>query len=336
MTHHGAESRWACISGQELTAVTEETMQYSMFRVFDTPFCVWDDDLDGMNKHFLNSFDPRFFDYLAQVHLAEVDTDNKKRAAMALRLSYLHGLETLFTLIGAALQAPTVALAWTLKCQPGDLRAVVQAITDGKHDLYTKWNLSAISWRGVSEHINCYDVPPSAPDPVEYFARLWEKLARDFLRDANRLEYNSLKHGLRVRHGASQVQIKEAGGEGQTYGGVEHGSRFWFPNTIERAPQCNFALRHGAVNWTPERLAAGLKLISDSANNVVSFLKVAGGAPPEEAPVRFPEQDDGFECLKDTGVSLANLMLGTNISARSIEPFARSAISKRLSAEQHR
>lgn len=305
-------------------------MPGSMFKVFNKPFCVWDDNLEKTNKGFLDSFDPSFFDYLARTHLSGIETEDKKLAATALRLAYLHGLETFFTLIGATLQAPKAPLAWILKCQPESLRKLIQAITDEKQIPYIRLNLTTVTWKSISERINRYKVPPSAPEPVEFFAKLWKHLAWDFLQETIRLEHNSLKHGLRVQHGDSMIEFKKKDGEKQVYGGVDHGSKFRYADQVPKAPKCNFTLRHGAVNWTPDRLANSLQCISVSINNVISFLKMLNGFPASEAQFRYPLKDGDQEFLEDEGVSLSNITFGMNVSAENIHPFTVEDINKRL------
>ena len=65
-------------------------------------------DLREENLKFLRSVDHEYFDYQARVHSQELEGEEWQRPAMALRGAYNHGLETFFTLVGAALQAPHI------------------------------------------------------------------------------------------------------------------------------------------------------------------------------------------------------------------------------------
>jgi hypothetical protein len=57
--------------------------------------------------------DPTYFDYVGRVNAEVLGTDEEQHAAMAIRTAYHHGLETLFALMFAAIQAPT---AWSGGC----------------------------------------------------------------------------------------------------------------------------------------------------------------------------------------------------------------------------
>ena len=67
------------------------------------PYCLWDTDLIGRSREFLKGLDPEFFEYSLNVHLEARD---QQRASVALRLALHHALETLFSLLGAYIQAP--------------------------------------------------------------------------------------------------------------------------------------------------------------------------------------------------------------------------------------
>jgi BsuBI/PstI restriction endonuclease HTH domain/BsuBI/PstI restriction endonuclease domain len=82
------------------------SVRFRIFPVADGGACCWGSDLEGQNRDFLASVDYRYFEYTARTHLPLLDGDGKHFAATALRIGYHHGLETLFTLIGAAIQAP--------------------------------------------------------------------------------------------------------------------------------------------------------------------------------------------------------------------------------------
>ena len=75
-------------------------MQYSKFAIDDKAWCLWDWDLAARNLNFLNSIDPTYFDYLARAHVNSIESDtDQHNAALALRMSYSHGLETFFAFL---------------------------------------------------------------------------------------------------------------------------------------------------------------------------------------------------------------------------------------------
>lgn len=81
-------------------------------------FCVWDPDFRERNLTFIESVDADYFMYLAAVHGEQI-AEEPQHAAFALRTAYHHGLETFFSLLFAAVQAPRVAYAWVLKYRAG-------------------------------------------------------------------------------------------------------------------------------------------------------------------------------------------------------------------------
>jgi hypothetical protein len=78
-------------------------LQNSIFIVNEEPYCIWEVNLANRNNEFLDSIDTKYFDYILNVHL---DSDDEKRAEIALRATLHHAMETMFLLLGAYIQAP--------------------------------------------------------------------------------------------------------------------------------------------------------------------------------------------------------------------------------------
>src|ERR1041385_6978782 len=92
------------------------TTKGRFFAVGKKPFVVW--AYDAINDDFLRGIDTKYFQYLADTHSANLTGEHRLTAAIALRTAYHHGLETLFMLIFATLQAPHCVVGWILKCWP--------------------------------------------------------------------------------------------------------------------------------------------------------------------------------------------------------------------------
>jgi hypothetical protein len=128
---------------------TQQTIdiQYRFLKVGNKEFCVWDYDLMQQNQGFLESIDPKYFEYVANIYAREIiDRDEPKLlalldrisdyfgkklgreyssksegsqyASLGVRFAYSHGLETLFALIAAFMQAPMCPFAWIRLYQP--------------------------------------------------------------------------------------------------------------------------------------------------------------------------------------------------------------------------
>src|SRR5437868_15196605 len=101
-------------------------IQHYSFMLNEKRLCVWGDDLEDDVDHFLKSIDPKYFEHLAEMHGAQLEGEQRHYAATALRVGYSHGLETLFSLLGATIQAPFHPLAWMVKYTNDDLSDVVR------------------------------------------------------------------------------------------------------------------------------------------------------------------------------------------------------------------
>src|SRR5258708_2335000 len=127
----------------------------SAFGVGEEPFCVWGWELPQTNMSFLEGIDAKYFDYIADAHIAAFAGPDKHRAAVALRSAYHHGLEALFSLIGATLQSPNCAPAWIIKCsKPGELRRIIDDISNQRKRVPMAHEIKEFSWHGISELIN--------------------------------------------------------------------------------------------------------------------------------------------------------------------------------------
>src|SRR5262249_30177507 len=89
-----------------------EGMNNVRFAINEEPHCIWGYDLHDRNEEFLRSLDPRFFEYAAKSYQALSEGEDSMRAAMALRSAYSHGLETMFALLCAVVQAPDCVYGW--------------------------------------------------------------------------------------------------------------------------------------------------------------------------------------------------------------------------------
>src|SRR5690349_4853189 len=101
------------------------------FAVGKNAYCCWDYNLPERNQQLLRGIDPEYFWYVASQHFEALDTEHRQRAALALRTNYYHGLETLFSLLGALAQAPECVAAWIAKCSTSELRHIVDGFRTG-------------------------------------------------------------------------------------------------------------------------------------------------------------------------------------------------------------
>jgi hypothetical protein len=281
-------------------------MERYVFAVGEEAFCLWGYDLAQENDRYLRSFDASYFEYIARAHGDHLEGDDAPRAAIALRAAYHHGLEALFSILGALSQAPEAVTAWIPRCSNSRLRHFVRDVSSGSAIL-TQRGRQRLSWRILAEivHSHCWIDEDPQWATAHRFAKLWSRLSHDFLDPLHVAEYNSIKHGFRALSGGSVLRVGLEASYGvappeaemQTIGASPHGVSFStvdpIPTTEPKSPHVR--LTHQRLNWRGESMFQALQLISWSANNVVGFLRVLNGAPP--ATVRFhrPEDPDAFE-----------------------------------------
>jgi hypothetical protein len=273
-----------------------------VFVVNDAPYCVWDEDILERSRAFLRSLDPDYFAYATETH---GQTDDDKRASVALRLTLHHAMETLFSLLGAYVQAPFCPYAWLFKCSTGDLRKVVQRLNAGDPTLYTALRVTGATWSDVSRSIHATDQPGTERQTkiIEEFATFWRRLATEFLSRDHIDEYNAIKHGFRFGSGGFTLAFAEETSPGvappeaafRTLGSSAHGASFYRVVPLTKQPKDrSLVVEHQAVNWSIERVMLLNQLVYMSINNVVSALRIANGASPGKNKFMAPVHEADF------------------------------------------
>lgn len=292
-------------------------MQNTVFLVNDEPFCLWGFDLKQRNDEFLRGLDAEYFDYCLKAHLA---TEDEQRASVAIRTTLHHALETLFSILGAYIQAHDCPYAWLAKCSTSDLRIFVQRVSSGYPDIFTKINMPSVDWATIAEAIfhKCFPDTDKQRRTVACFSNLWVRFAQDFLNTNYIDEYNSLKHGFRVRRGGFSLAMGKQPAEGvpapknemHLLGKSDFGTSFFKIEPIGSDKRNRgIRARRTSVNWSIERDILSLQLAYMSLNNVISALRIANGWPASECMFLRPENDEDFhKPWQDTpGVTSVNI-----------------------------
>lgn len=291
-------------------------MQSSIFTVNDSPYCLWEVDVAARNRTFLDGLDPEYFFYLLETYIG---TEDEKRGLIALKIGLHHSIETLFSLLGAYVQAPDCAYAWIAKCSNTELRTFVCRVTQGDDGLITKLNLPNISWGGIASMVfNTYQSGTERQvKTIEKFATLWGSLSHELLDQVAIDEYNALKHGFRIRSGgfALAAGIEHTQGipppesEMQIVGMSEHGATLFKIESMakgELGP--HIRSRQASVNWSLERIVLQFQLVAMSINNVISGLKILNDYPACDCKFLRPQEDSDFDkpWSYSVGVTSAN------------------------------
>lgn len=322
----------------------EQMMQYTLFMVDEEPYCVWEWDLKERNMDFLKAIDHEYFEYRARCHFEDLESDDRHRAAVALRTAYYHGLETLFTLLCASVQAPDCVYGWVLKYSLRQLRNLVGKIISGSSEVFNKYGWDYVSWKRLARNVHAYSNadPSRAAETGELFGELWSRLSRDFLSQMNIDEYNGIKHGFRTHAGGFGLAAgieKESGVPApqenmKTLGYSEFGTSFLRAMAIGslksggRNP--NFRSTHCALNWIPESIVHCLVLISMSIGNTVSYLRIINGEAAKNVKFTRPQESEYFSKPWKKSVGVTNLQSDTEIVEEHIQAFTRQEIVRRL------
>jgi hypothetical protein len=267
------------------------------FVIDDRTFCFWDRGDSPFQQAFLSGLDPEYFDYVARSHLANLEGQHSLQAALAIRIAYSHALETLFSLLSAALQAPDAPAAWMQKYQVKDVVSLVRKIQEGD-DFSNRLRLERPSWSDIAKVLI-----PSGGNEIDWeglrsaSTRLWQFLAHDILDKPFEAEYDSAKHGLRVRSGGWFLAMGREETPGvpappenmRLMGSSKFGTTFL---KEARFAKHNYVLGDQRVNWQPEDLARRIGLIAASTSNVINFLKHWHDLPEDDLfIIPFTEED---------------------------------------------
>jgi len=292
------------------------SIPHSIFFVVDEPYCIWDIGLKERNLELLNSIDSTYFEHIARLSLDNSeDLEHKQQTATLLRISYYHGLETLFSYIGALIQAPCCVYAWLPKCNPGDVNTLVSRIDEGTHKLPSQLQIDRVDWNTIATMVCQYMNPDAIEQSLltEKFATCWTRLADEYLRELFTLEYNAIKHGLRIRSGGHSLLI----GREEEFGVAappenmkvlthsDFGSTFFSLSQTPEKQKGNrtYRSRRHSINWSFDQTAAKLFLISLSITNILNIIKIINGVPPETLKFANLVHPDAFEFPWSTSTS---------------------------------
>lgn len=317
-------------------------MNHFTFVVNDEPFSLWDQDPVRRTAEFLDSIDPGFFSYLAEAHAENLDSaEHKRRVATAARMAYLHGIETFMTLVGAAVQAPQAPYAWVALAKTDLLRAVVERITEGDSTLHSELVQWDRTWDGLAQRVFAYSGQENGwPKTAESFGHAWRILAGEFLDENNQAEYNSLKHGFRIRSSGVKIAfglehqygVAPPPEEMRYLGGSDSGSTFY---VIERAgpdAQGNRSKRsrRRTVNWTPETMIRGLQVIDVSIRNIVTFLRIVHGAKPNKVQFMRLEAVEDLASLLHDSIGVRTSSFDVELDQSQIQATTKKQLQEEL------
>jgi hypothetical protein len=304
------------------------SMQHYPFVVDERPYCVWGSGLQDRNRHFLVRIDTEYFRFAADSFARNSTDQSALRVGLGLRLTYSHALEAFLALLFAGIQAPSCVLPWLARYTLDDLRALVAKVQARKAVL-NRVGLDAPDWQVISRTVHRYLVLEDKEKEERIksgFADFWTLLASEFASDPVHWEYNSIKHGMRVTPGGAHIwagieheyAVPPPPNEIQYMGGSVFGTSF---SQVERLGglKTNIRLRRHARNWNPEGLFSSIDLIGMSIHNVVSYLQILNGTPPQEVRFVWPENLENFGVPLNKRPSLNDITMDEVIDESQIK-----------------
>lgn len=320
------------------------TLQNTIIVVNEEPYCIWEADLKKRNTEFIEGIDVDYFEYLLNLHLSAED---EKRASIALKTTLHHAVETFFSLLGAYIQAPDCVYAWVAKCSNKELRSLIKKVAECDSRLFTKLNIEGVSWETLSALIFQRYMPDTEKAEItkKSFAKVWSRLAHEFLDDKNIDEYNSLKHGFRVRSGGFSLAfgIEHEYGvappeeEMQSLGGSEHGTTFIRLESVgEIKNNRSLRSRKLSLNWKLEKVILQLQLVSVSIVNIVSALKIANDIKASECKFSVLQEGEDYEKPWSFSPGVTSFNLDFVMDETQVVPLTKKQLFEILNEDSSR
>ncbi len=303
------------------------------FVVDENPYVCWDWHLREKNLEFLQGIDAHYFRYVVESNAEHLDGDNKHRAALSIRLAYSQALETLFALLGSAVQAPRCPLGWMLAYRT-ELPRVVRKITNGEVIL-TRSRTPQFSWESISAtvHARMGCEEPKKDWIQKGFGECWARFATEFLNPHFATEYNSMKHGLRGSLGGFVLAVgtEEVPGvpaSADAMRGLSEGifGAAFFEREKVGEKSISFRPRRRNRNWSPENLFHAVIIAAMSINNVASCLRILNGDEPKKCQFWNPESAKAFESPWAKSVGVIDASIDTEVTEADISPTTKDEV----------
>jgi hypothetical protein len=270
--------------------------------------------------------------------MAQVGTENAQQAATALRTAYGLAQETLFSIVGAALQAPKCVFGWLSRYWKPDIELVIQGIS-GFIKL-PSWNQGNLTWESLSNTIHhdlVFTDKAKEKEIKSRFALFWEYLSTEYMDPKMRNEYNCAKHGLRLQPGGFRagIGIQKQPNVPVPLEKLEWTNKNDFGSTIlnlekisKRKESLDFYIREDSRNWDMVSLAGRLRIISMSIHNIVSFLLISNGQAPAKLQFYWPEDLAEFDLVWESDCEINSLSMDARVLANDIYPTKAKEVLK--------
>jgi hypothetical protein len=219
---------------------------------------------------------------------------------------------------------------------------MIRKVNTGMGGIFNKQNIKRLSWEVVSDLVNlfCYEDKDRIKETKDLYSVLWRRFGYEYIDDASIKEYNSIKHGFRVKSGGFVLSVGKEHEYGTPppkeemvmVGGSKYGTSFFVAEQItgikDKEYEANIRVRRHGLNWDPENLAHALVMLSMSINNVLSYLKITNGIDAQTVPFFRPMEAQYFEEPFKRSVGVTNIAIDSIVSIENIKPFSKKEIKE--------
>ena len=314
-----------------------EGVSIMIFVVNDEPYEIVDFDVKNKNRDFIEGIDAEYFSYILKIHSTS-DTDDSNRSYIALRNALHHGMETLFALLGAYLQAHICAYAWIALYKNVELNKLIEKINKNEF-VFTRLKINELSWDTLANHIfHCNSSTSNEQKNIaKSFGALWGKLANEYLDANNKNEYNAFKHGFRAQSGSFSLfcGIQEFEGipsnDMKHVGTSEYGSSI-FKLELVNSIKGNRLYKSKVVSsgHSKEKILILLQLVYLSIKNIKLSFKIINGIDIKNEAFIIPKDISIFEQPWNYICSINNLVTDTVIDNQNELFFDKRQLQKKI------
>jgi hypothetical protein len=219
---------------------------------------------------------------------------------------------------------------------------MIRKVNVGTGGIFNKQNIKCLSWEVISDTINifCYEDKGLIKKSKDMYSVLWRRFGHEYIDDSSAKEYNSIKHGFRVKSGGFFLSVGKEHEYGSPppkeemvmVGGSKYGTSFFVAEQVtatkDKEYEANIRVRRHGLNWDPENLGHALVMLSMSINNVLSYLKIINGIDARTVPFVRPTEAQYFEEPFKRNVGITKIAIDSVVSLEDIKPFSKKEIKK--------
>lgn len=310
------------------------------FAVDTRPYCIWGYDLHEENLNSIGSINPDLWKDMLDIisNSAAKYSDDKSKlntCAVSARINLGIGMESLFSLLFACIQAYDCVPGWLQFYGTRDLTSLISKVNCGK-EILSKVSLNEISWSAISDLIHCnFELgdPVQEKKTKEYFGQTLSRFAHEMLDQGKRREFNSLKHSMRVRLGGFGVKyslgkdVKDANPDVIDFGHSEYGSSFLNAIQITKKSKSHYAFERVSYNWNIPYLLKCIEMIQILTYNLKTYLLGVNGQL-EDVPAKYmyPTELGGLESAQASGANVITSTIRRDVKETDIKIIGKNKI----------